>query len=121
MGEEIPWDEVPEARAIDLHDYFKPVKISPKAIDRASMIVPEQYWKATGIYTWLSRRANHVFGKLPSDKTEGQSGRLKYFFEYTADGPALRDVRLLPPSVEDVRRGASASTESLAVSDAASD
>lgn len=94
MGEEIPWDALPEAPAIDLADYFKPVKLSKQAVDQASKIVPHELWIKQGIHTWLSRRADHVFGKLSSSQTEGRLGAMRYKFEFDADGPVLNSVSL---------------------------
>lgn len=94
MGEEIPWESLPDARAINFDDYFKPVKLSPRAIDSCSKIVPSEYWKLYGLHTWLSKRANHVFSKLSGGKNEAYLGTMKYFFEYDADGPVLKNVSL---------------------------
>jgi hypothetical protein len=95
MGEEMPWDSFPEAvRAVELEDYFKPVKLSPLAINEASKIVPSEFWIKHGLYKWLQQRADHVFSKLPSDKSKGMLGQLRYFFEFDADGPVLTKVSL---------------------------
>jgi hypothetical protein len=45
MGEPLEWDELPGA---ELEDYFKPVRISPRAIDHVSKIVPAQHWIEEG-------------------------------------------------------------------------
>lgn len=95
MGEEVAWDEYPVAqRAVELDDYFKPVKLAPKAVDSASRMVPRDIWLVHGLHTWLQERANHVFSKLPSGKMEGQFGKLRYFFDFDSDGPVLRNVSL---------------------------
>lgn len=94
MGEEVSWDDIPEPRAAELGDYFKPVRLSPRAIDQASRIVPPEHWIGQGLHTWLSMRANHVFKSLPSDRTEAQFGKLKYIFEFDAQGPVLKTVGL---------------------------
>lgn len=94
MGEEIAYDDVPAPEAVEVEDYFKPVKLSPRSIDEASRAVPASVWELTGLYTWLQSRADHVFSKLPISKTEGHFGRLKYVFEFDADGPVLKTVAL---------------------------
>lgn len=94
MGEEVPYDAIPEAKETDIRQHFKPVKLSPKAIDQASKIVPFDAWKNVGIHTWLSRAADHVFSKLTSDQTEARFGVMKYKFEFAADGPLLVTVTL---------------------------
>ena len=94
MGEEVSWDEVPAAKETDLRQHFKPVKLSPKAIDQASKLVPIEAWKREGLYTWLAKRADHVFSKLTSDQTEGRFGVMKYKFEFDAGGPVLANVSL---------------------------
>ena len=47
-----------------------------------------------GLYTWLAKRANHVFGTLTSDQTEGKLGVMRYKFEFAAEAPVLVSVRL---------------------------
>ena len=96
MGEEQPYDQVPEADAVSIEDYFSPVILSGKAIDLASQIVPEEYWKPVGIHTWLQGRANTAFDKMKStNDKETTVGRLRYVFEHTAEGPTLKSVRLV--------------------------
>lgn len=95
MGEELSDEELPEAPAAAIEDYFAPVRLSGHAVDRASQIVPEQHWRPVGLHTWLSGRANEAFKKLPISKHEMQLGRLKYVFEYDADGPVLKTVVLM--------------------------
>jgi hypothetical protein len=51
MGEELDWEEVPEPDATELADHFKPVKLSPRAINLASQIVPSEHWVKEGLYT----------------------------------------------------------------------
>ncbi|MGY3406074.1 hypothetical protein ACVWZV_002187 [Bradyrhizobium sp. GM5.1] len=94
MGEEVPWDELPSPGATELADHFKPVKLSPKALDQASKIIPQQFWisKGCGLHTFLKGRAEKVFAGLTSGQTEGQYGTIKYFFEFDSDGPVLRSV-----------------------------
>lgn len=92
MGEEVPWDSLPEAGATELADYFKPVKLSARAINNASKIVPSEHWIKFGLHTWLSARADRVFSKLTSDQTKGRMGLMNYIFGFDADGPVLLDV-----------------------------
>lgn len=92
--EEVPFEELPAAEAIDLSDHFKRVKLSPAAINEASKIVPIDVWKRIGLYTWLFKAANHVFSKISVGQTEARFGVLKYVFEYDADGPVLKTVSL---------------------------
>lgn len=95
MGKVIDHEELPDAPATELEDYFKQPALSAHAIDRASQVVPETYWKAVGIHTWLSGRAKEAFSKLPVEKREIQLGRLNYVFEYDASEPVLKTVILL--------------------------
>lgn len=53
MGEEIDYDSLPEPDAVDLADHFKPVKLSPRAIDEASKIVPSEVWIKDGLHLAL--------------------------------------------------------------------
>jgi len=94
MGEEQPFEDLPEPDAATMEHYFVPVKLSPAAIDRASQVVPEQYWLPVGLYSWLERRANEAFKKMPTSAKEFELGKLKYLFEYTDQGPQLRMVVL---------------------------
>lgn len=95
MGEKVSEEELAEAPATELEDHFAPVTLSPAAIDRASQVVPEEYWKPVGLHTWLSGRANQAFRKLGVREREVALGRLKYAFEFDAHGPVLRTVILL--------------------------
>ena len=94
MGEELSYDTVAGTGAVELADHFKPVKLSPQAIDQASKIVPSEHWIKQGIYTWLRARAELVFKDLPASKLEGRYKILNYRFEYGGDGPVLRSVSL---------------------------
>lgn len=94
MGEEVPWDQVPGTGAVGLADHFKAVKISPKAIDQVSKIVPREVWLSEGLHTWLFGRANYVFSKLTSEQTKGKYGKLVYVFHFEYDGPLLAAVYL---------------------------
>jgi hypothetical protein len=96
MGEQISHEELPESGAVSAEDFFAPVTLSAKAIDRASQLVPEEHWRPLGLHTWLSNRANEAFGKLPVSDREIRMGRLKYVFEYGSNGPLLKDLILLP-------------------------
>jgi len=97
MGEEVSYEDLPEADAGSIEDYFAPVKLSPAAINRTSQLVPEQFWKKEGIYSWLERRANEAFKHMPTSDKEIVLGRLRYSFEYLAEGPQLKMVALMPP------------------------
>lgn len=96
MGQEISHDELPEAEAVSLDDHFAPVMLSPRALDRASQIVPMEHWLPLGLYTWLYKRANFAFGRLPitAASREIQLGKLKYEFEFSEQGPVLKTVTL---------------------------
>lgn len=94
MGEEVSHEELPDAEAVSAEDYFAPVTLSPKAIDQASQIVPDEHWKPMGLHTWLSQRANQAFQKMPVSDRSITMGRLKYVFEYAATGPVLKEVIL---------------------------
>lgn len=94
LGEEIPWDEAPEPDAAELVDYFKPVKLSGKAIDAASKIVPSEHWIKDGLHSWLSKRSDYVFRKMSSSERSGRLGKLKYEFGFDAEGPVLERVLL---------------------------
>lgn len=95
MGQEVPLEELPEADAVTIEDYFAPVALSGLAIDMASKIVPQDYWKPVGIYTWLEGRANAAFKKMDTSSKQIAMGRLRYTFEYTAEGPKLKMVALV--------------------------
>jgi hypothetical protein len=92
--EEVPYDSIPEPSAAQLEDYFKPVRISPRAMDIASKIIPKEHWEKKGLHAFLQDRADEVFQKLSSSETEARRGKLRYFFEYDADGPVLKTVSL---------------------------
>lgn len=94
--EEVPYHSLPEpTTAVELADYFKPVRISSHALNMASKVIPAQYWSDNGLHAFLTDRANKVFDKLSSSQTEGQYGKLKYIFEFDADGPVLKTVSLV--------------------------
>ena len=97
MGEEVDWDSQPDSPA-QIEDYFAEVTISTHAIDRASQVVPEKVWQTTGIYTWLHRRANQAFQAMPASHRQFTIGKLKYVFEYEAEGPVLKTVILTQPA-----------------------
>ncbi len=85
---------------VEWADVFKPVRISPKALDSASRIVPVEVWFKYGLYTWLRQAAEHVFKHLPANKKEGvlgaKDGRpgLRFTFSYDHQGPVLESVKL---------------------------
>lgn len=93
MGQPVAFEDLPEAEAVSIEDNFAPVILSGKAIDLASQIVPEEYWKPVGIHTWLQGRADLAFRKILNVKDkEITMGKLRYVFEYTAAGPQLKSV-----------------------------
>lgn len=94
MGQDISHEELPAAPPGSVEDLFKPVRLTPLAIDMASKVVPEQYWKPYGLYSWLERKADAAFKQLPSDKYKIKMGKLNYIFEYADDGPILKKVHL---------------------------
>ncbi len=91
--EEVAWDSLPEP-TIQLEDYFRPVRISPRAMDIGSKIIPSQYWIKDGLHAFLLDRAEKVFKKLSASQTEGMYGKVRYFFEYDDKGPILKTVSL---------------------------
>lgn len=94
MGVEHAYEDFPGSGALSLDDHFKPVRLSERAIDEASKVVPIDLWIKVGIHTWLKQRAEHVFSKLSSDQTRGTLGKLTYQFMYDAEGPVLQYVKL---------------------------
>lgn len=70
------------------------MKLSPLAINQASKFVPAESYKPIGLYTWLSKRADHVFKQLTTDQMEGQLGIMRFVYEFDADGPVLKTVYL---------------------------
>jgi len=94
MGEEVPYDEFPGNGATELADHFRPVKLSPLAIDQASKLVPPEAYKPIGLYTWLSKRADHVWKQLSTDQMEGKLGIMRYVYEFDGEGPVLKTVHL---------------------------
>lgn len=93
MGEEISHDDLPPvSQPVDNVDYFKRVRISPRAIDEASRIIPQEHYRAVGLYSFLAERANHIFKHLPASQTSGRFRTLEYFFEYDAEGPIVRRI-----------------------------
>jgi hypothetical protein len=95
--EEIDYDELPPAdSAADPADYFAPVTLSARALDRCSQIVPEKYYKGQGLHSWLLERANYVFKKMPVSAVSAKFRSLEYFFSYHEAGPVLENVREMP-------------------------
>ncbi len=93
--EEIDYDSIPEPVPVAYHlaDYFKTVKISPKAIDMASRIIPDKYIKEHGgVHSYLSKFANQVFEKMPASARSASCGSLKFIYDFDKDGPVLKDV-----------------------------
>jgi hypothetical protein len=96
MGEAVDYDSLPEPSVTpEFADLFKPVRISPPALDIASKIIPSQYWMKDGLHAFLQGRADKVFQGLSYSLTKGQYGKVKYIFEYDADGPVLKTVSLV--------------------------
>lgn len=93
MGQRISLDELPEPEP-SLEAHFKPVVLTPKALDLASQIVPPEHWMPKGLHSWLQSRADAAFSKLTTNQREIQQGRLKYFFEIQSDIPVLAKVTL---------------------------
>lgn len=95
--EEVHYDELPHTtEAVDPKDYFAPVRLSGRALDRCSQIVAEKYYKEKGIHAWLSERANYVFKNMAVSATRAQFRSLEYTFGYHDDGPVLEDLREMP-------------------------
>lgn len=96
MGKLVEETELPPLPP-DNSYHFAAVEISARAIDRASQVIPEEAWKAVGLHTWLSARANAAFQKLRVGQYEitNASGRLKYVFEPVRDKPVLKTIVLL--------------------------
>jgi hypothetical protein len=88
------WDEFGGSGAVAREDQFKPVRLSPKAIDQASKLVPQKYWIESGLHTWLKGRAERVFAKLSGEQTRGKFGTVTYVFEFDVDGPVLKSISL---------------------------
>ena len=65
MGEEVSFDDLPEAEATSFEDYFAPVKLTPPAIDRASQIVPEKHWTPEDVFLAQSASGNEAFKRMP--------------------------------------------------------
>ena len=95
MGKEIDPSELPDAEMVSLEDAFAPVKLTPRASTCASQIVPEKHWMPEGLYSWLDRRANEAFKKMPISNKEFTQGKLRYTFDYTDKGPQLKMVTLV--------------------------
>lgn len=98
MGRELSEEEIaaiaePEP-AITAH--FEEATVSTHALDAASKVVPERVWKEPGLYSWLTRRANEAFKKMPASARSVEMGRLRYVFEYANDRPVLKTVILIP-------------------------
>jgi hypothetical protein len=98
LGKELSPEElekIPEGEPPYEAHFIEPT-VSAKAIDRASQIVPKQFWENLGISTWLTNRAKEAFAKLPATKRMVDHGRLKYVFTFVDDKPVLDTVILLP-------------------------
>ena len=95
MGQEIPIDEVSGNNPVEAEHIFAPVSISPLAIDTASRVVPQEHFAKEGVYSFLKKRADFIFSKMTVNQTEARLKGLDYFFEYSASGPVLKNVKLV--------------------------
>lgn len=96
MGQQLTEEEVaeiPEAPP-ELTAYFEEPTVSVLALDTASRVVPEEVWRTIGLATWLRRRANEAFKKMPVHEKRQQLNRLIYVFEYINEKPVLKNVIL---------------------------
>ena len=94
MGKEISVEEIPDPAPMP-EMYFAAPILSPRAIDRASQIVPDEVWKATGLHTWLSGRASKAFEQIKVGEKEVRLGKLTYRFSLDhTDRPILDTVML---------------------------
>lgn len=96
--EDVDYDSIPDPApvAYELAHYFKPVKISPHAIDMASKIIPQSYaTQHDGLHSLLSKRANEIFQKMAASDRSGVYGKMKYVFDFDKDGPVLKTVGLI--------------------------
>jgi hypothetical protein len=102
FGNEDDWEDPSEATpeikttnsAVDLKDYFKPVRLPLEVINQASKLIPHENWIKYGICKYLQHTADHMFLKLPSGKMEIRGKVLKYVFEFDHDGPVLKSISL---------------------------
>lgn len=95
--EVVPDESISEAALpVELGDVFNPVRISPEAIDQASLIVAQEHWQKErrGLHRWLYVRAEHVFKSCSIDKMYGDLRSLRYEFAFDDHGPVLKTVRL---------------------------
>lgn len=99
MGVELSPEEIAEIEEPmpEVIAYFAEPTVSAQALDAASRVVPEEVWKPLGLHTWLQRRANEVFKKMPVRERSAELGRLRYIFEYANDKPVLKTVILIHP------------------------
>lgn len=88
-------DQPDVTQPVTLEHLFAPVTLTPKTIDYASRIVPDEHWKPHGLHTWLQQRADMAFSKLQGNDRDIKLGRLKYFFDFDHNGPVLTDLKLL--------------------------
>lgn len=96
--EEVDYDSIPEPSpvAYDPLHYFAQVKISPRAINMASKIIPQSYaTKHGGLHSLLTKRANEIFQKMSASDRSGVYGKMKYIFDFDKDGPVLKTVGLI--------------------------
>lgn len=102
FGEASDWEEPAEAivpagtGAIDMEHTMAPLRLSLRAINEASKIISPETWKKHGIVKWLQAAAEHYFARLPSNELEIilLPSPVRYIFEFDADGPVLKSVRI---------------------------
>jgi len=100
LSEEEIEEHMPEVLEPTLEYHFAPVRLTPRAIDRASQNVPDEVWKPIGIHSWLQGRADEAWSKADSMKPNkekeiryrGQGKRIEFVFERDEDTPVLKTV-----------------------------
>lgn len=88
--EEVDYDSIPDPDpvAFQMMHYFAPVKVSARAINMASKIIPNHYAaEHGGLHALLQKRA-------ASDRS-GVFGKIKYIFDFDKDGPVLVTIGLI--------------------------
>lgn len=95
MGEDVT-HEYAGTGVVDRLDHFKPVRLTHRAINDVSKIVPSDTWKKNGIVKWLQAAADHYYKLMPIDKLEHiiLPSPLRFVFEHDHDGPVLASVRV---------------------------
>lgn len=96
--EDVDYDSIPDPVPVAYHltHYFKSVRISPRAIDLASKIIPGWYvLQHGGIHSILTKEANAMFEKMSGGQRSGTWGKMKFIFDFDKDGPVLKTVGLI--------------------------